>query len=263
MRRQLALGTEFLARPYDAGAEYRFPRSVCGDARRERVGVIDQPACQREAVQRGTGGQRVKNDGHALCHRLGEREIIASQLSVRLAALPRIEFALDRHCCLLHVGDLLAQCVGIGCGVCRFGCRCFRHRGWRFDSRLHRRQLCLPQRALCFLFGAMNAQKRRLVLAICVLRVVHKREDLEILRVGDRVVFVRVALRACEARSHPDGQCRVRAIHHRGVAKLLVVCSALVVCHGVAVKGGRSELLVCWSREQVAGELLDGELIER
>ena len=264
VRRQLALRAEFLARPHDAGAEDGFPKAVRGHARRERIGVVHQPAREREAVLRRSGGEGRKRRGHALLHLLGQREIIAAKLHPRLALLPGFKVAHDGHSDLFHVGKLLAQrgdslLVGLpvirrrrsgAVGLCG-------GRGCGFHLCLQRGDFRLPLRALRLLLIGVKAEHGGLVLAIRVLRVVQKREDLEILRVRDRVVFVRVALRAGEARAHPDRHRRVRAIHHRGVAKLLVVR------HRVAVEGGRDELLVGRARQQVAGDLLDGELIER
>ena len=52
------------------------------------------------------------------------------------------------------------------------------------------------------------------------------------------------------------------AVDHRRDAELLVIGAALGVALGVAVKRGGQTLVGGGIRQQVAGELLDGELVE-
>ena len=71
-----------------------------------------------------------------------------------------------------------------------------------------------------------------------------------------------VALSTGDRRAHPDGHRGVDAIDNRNVSKFLVVRSALVVGQCVAVESSRDELIFGWFRQQVASDLLDGELVE-
>ena len=59
---------------------------------------------------------------------------------------------------------------------------------------------------------------------------------------GDRVILVGVALRACHGSTHPSRHRGVGAVHHGNVAELLIIGATLVVGLGVAVEGGGDEL---------------------
>jgi hypothetical protein len=119
------------------------------------------------------------------------------------------------------------------------------------------------------MFAALgfDEQRRCLIHAIRVGAAIEERQCLVVLRVRDGVVFVRMALRAAPRQPHPNAHRRIRAIEHGGDAIFLVVGSALVVGHRVAMEGGGDELLFAGSfvlipREQVPRELLARELIE-
>ena len=94
-------------------------------------------------------------------------------------------------------------------------------------------------------------------------RIIHERHHLKILTMRDRIVFVRVALRAAEREAEPRRARRRHAVGHGVEAKLQRVNSAFFVQHRVAVKAGRHLLLARRPRQQVARDLLDGELIKR
>ncbi len=117
---------------------------------------------------------------------------------------------------------------------------------------------------------ALRLQLRRVervqggfVLLVGIGGLVEEGVELEVLLERDGVVLVGVALRAGHRRAHPDRKGGVDAVDHGGVAELLVAGTALVLGHGVAMEGGGDELRVRGLGQQVAGQLLDGELVER
>ena len=78
----------------------------------------------------------------------------------------------------------------------------------------------------------------------------------------DRVVFVRVALRAADRETEENGAGRGRPVD-RGLGAIeLEIRPGLVVLQRIAVKAGGDLLLERGIREEVARELFDGELIE-
>ncbi len=72
-----------------------------------------------------------------------------------------------------------------------------------------------------------------------------------------------MALGAADRRRHPDGERRVDAVHDGHVPELLVVGAPLAVGHRVPVEPRGDELLLRGIGQQVAGKLLDRELVER
>ncbi len=109
--------------------------------------------------------------------------------------------------------------------------------------------------------GCGRGDHGRLVGLIGVCRLVEDRIELVVFLIRERVVLVAVALGAAHRQAHPDLHRGVDAVLDRGHAELLVVGSAFGVGHRVAMKG-RGDLLVegrAW--QQVAGDLLDGELV--
>ena len=103
---------------------------------------------------------------------------------------------------------------------------------------------------------------RAFVCSVCVLGLIQYSEDLKILRLGDRVELVGVALRAGHRDPHPDRHGGVDAIDDSYVTKLFVVGATLIVGQCVAMKGGGHQLLVRWVGEQISSQLFDGKLIE-
>ena len=98
---------------------------------------------------------------------------------------------------------------------------------------------------------------------IGVLALIEQGEEAVVIDLGDRIVLVRVTLGAADGEAHPDLHRRVHAILHRGHAEFLVVRAAFVIGHRVAMKGGGDLLILGRIRQQIAGELFDGELVER
>ena len=79
----------------------------------------------------------------------------------------------------------------------------------------------------------------------------------------DRIVFVRMTLRAACRQPHPDRTGRRNAVDHRIEAKLQRVDTTFFVQHRVSMETGRDTLIDCRIRQHVARELLDRELVER
>ena len=79
---------------------------------------------------------------------------------------------------------------------------------------------------------------------------------------GDRIVFVRVAPRTTHRQTHEGGGCGFDAVDD--ILDLILVGNrpAFEIDHVVAVEAGGHLLLARGIRQQVAGQLLDGELIE-
>ena len=89
------------------------------------------------------------------------------------------------------------------------------------------------------------------------------RRELIVFALRERIEFVIVAAAAVEGQPHPDGAGRLDAVLHVIDARLLGDAAAFAIDHVVAMKAGGDELRRRRIRQQVAGELLDRELIER
>ena len=94
-------------------------------------------------------------------------------------------------------------------------------------------------------------------------RVVHERHQLVVRPVRYRVELVRVTLRTAQREAKPRGAGGVDAIDHRVESELKRIDAALLVDHRVAMKTSGHALRQCGARQHVAGDLFDGELIER
>ena len=92
--------------------------------------------------------------------------------------------------------------------------------------------------------------------------IVEVGHEAEIVVVGDGVVFVGVALRAAGGKAKPSRAGGGDAVGHGVVAELERIDTAFFIEHGVAMKAGGDDLLGRGVGEHVAGELLDGELVE-
>ena len=79
----------------------------------------------------------------------------------------------------------------------------------------------------------------------------------------ERVVFVVVADRTTGGQAHPHGRRGLRAVHGVAVNPLLVDAAALAGGDVAPVETRGDELVLRRVREQVACELLNGELVER
>ena len=128
---------------------------------------------------------------------------------------------------------------------------------------LQRGHLQLGGRPLLFLFIRKQADKRRLVAFVAVLGVVENREHAEVLLLTQRIVLMIMALRAGHRGAHPHLHGGVHAIDHRHVAKLLIGCTAFVVCLRVTMKCSGDQLIVGRLIEQIASQLFARELIKR
>jgi hypothetical protein len=79
----------------------------------------------------------------------------------------------------------------------------------------------------------------------------------------DGIVFVGVALGAGHGEAEPGGGGDMDAIDHGVEPVLEGIDAAFLIDHGVAVEPGGDALIERGVREQITGELFDGELIER
>ena len=111
--------------------------------------------------------------------------------------------------------------------------------------------------------GGRGRHGRLFVAAVGIGRLVEKGVKLIVFPLREGVVLVVVALGAAQRQAHPDLHGRINAVLDGRDAKLLVVGSPFRVGHRVAMKGRRHKLLERRLRQQVAGDLLDGELVER
>ena len=92
--------------------------------------------------------------------------------------------------------------------------------------------------------------------------VIEVGHEAEVVVVGDRVVFMGVALGAAGGEAEPGGAGGGDAVGHGVEAELEGVDAAFFIEHGVAVKAGGGDLFRSGIGKHVAGELLDGKLIE-
>ena len=117
------------------------------------------------------------------------------------------------------------------------------------------------------LLGRRHRQTRRRVVGADAVEplfghVVEKGVKLVELLGTDGVVLVVVAFGATHGQSHEGRPQRVDPIHHVFVEVFVGIGSALVVGHVVAHEAGGHPLGHCGVGQQVAGQLLDGELVE-
>ncbi len=99
------------------------------------------------------------------------------------------------------------------------------------------------------------------MLASC--RIVQKREHPVILFLRERIELVVVALRALDGEAENAFADGVHAVEHRLHAELLGIDAAFLVDHRVAQKAGGHDLILRGVRQQIAGDLLDDELVVR
>ena len=99
-------------------------------------------------------------------------------------------------------------------------------------------------------------------LAVLVDAVEEGRERV-VVGLRDGVELVGMALRAAERQAEPGRAHGVHAIQYVIDARFLGVAAALAVGHVVALEAGRELLLGGRIREEVAGELFEGELVVR
>ena len=111
-----------------------------------------------------------------------------------------------------------------------------------------------------FLFGFLLRREQR---QLRFGRVVHERHQLVVRPVRYRVELVRMTLCTAQREAKPGGAGGVDAINHRVESKLERINASLLVDHRVAMKTSGHALRQCGARQHVAGDLFDGELIER
>ena len=135
--------------------------------------------------------------------------------------------------------------------------------GWGiFELGFELMDFVLERGALGLLLGSKEAVEGGFVFFVGVGGLVEEVVELVVFGDGDGVVFVGVALCAGDGGAHPDGHGGVDAVDDGGVAEFFVAGAALVLGHGVAMEGGGDELVLGGLGEEVAGELVDGELVE-
>ena len=132
----------------------------------------------------------------------------------------------------------------------------------------------LPIRRALFQFGFHVAHpplqlRDDALLFICVSRdaafvvAIDEREQPIIFLLRQGIIFVVVALGALNREPEHALADRVHAIEHRVHPELLGVHAAFFIEHRVAQKTGRHNLVLRGIGQQIAGELLDNELIIR
>ena len=93
--------------------------------------------------------------------------------------------------------------------------------------------------------------------------IVEEREELIVLLLRDGIVFVRMTLGAADGQPQPHAACRGNAIKNRLNPELLLIGPAFRVGECLAMEGRGQPLVGRRVREQIAGQLLEGEPIER
>ena len=100
------------------------------------------------------------------------------------------------------------------------------------------------------------------IVSISILSLIKDRIQPVVFRLRNRIVLVRMALRAAGSETHPDLQRRVDSILHSDGAELFVIRATLVVAHRVAMKGRCDELIGCGVLNQITSKLFDSHLIQ-
>ena len=108
-----------------------------------------------------------------------------------------------------------------------------------------------------------NGQEGRIASGVGIAGVVEEAEAGVILLMPDRIVGMAVALDATHGKSLENLPRSDVAIHRGEQAELLVVGAALTVCLGQAVEGGGEFLIQRGAGYEIAGELVDDELVVR
>src|SRR5262249_15161086 len=92
---------------------------------------------------------------------------------------------------------------------------------------------------------------------------VEKRGELIKLLLLDGIVLVIVALRAAYGKAKPNRAQRGCAVEHLLITELFGIGATLTIRQRVAIEAGSDYVIDGAVRQQVARELLDGELVER
>ena len=183
-------------------------------------------------------------------------------LQLRDSSLVSRKLLEHRHGGRLLVIELLPQALDEVAGrskLRRFGGILSRRRNLAFDFRdllLHRRTLRIDR-----LPG--DAYEGCLVLSVLVGGVVQDRVETEIFPLRERIVFVVVALAAGDCRAHPGAHRGVDPIDDRHRPELFVDRATLAIGERVAMETGGHLVVERRTRQEVAGDLAERELIER
>ena len=94
-----------------------------------------------------------------------------------------------------------------------------------------------------------------------LVRVIQQREHPVVFFLREWVELVVVALRTLNRQAEDALADGVHAVEHRFHAKLLGIDAPLLVGHRVAQKAGSHDLVLPRVRQQVAGDLLDDEVV--
>ena len=114
---------------------------------------------------------------------------------------------------------------------------------------------------LAGVLGQLRGQVGRRDMVGRFVGVVQQRHDTVVVRVQDRIILMGVALGAVHREAHPGSPGGAHAVDH-GVETVFVgVDAAFFVQHRVAVEAGGDEVVWRGAGEEVAGELLDAELV--
>ena len=133
---------------------------------------------------------------------------------------------------------------------------------WSLELLLEKRDAAFEAIRFGLLLRGGGGNRRRFIGLIVVLGLVVEGEEPIVLIVPEGVIRMAVALDAAEGRPHPDLPRRVDAVKHGRDPELLVVGSPLGIGHGVSMEGRRDELVEGSVGQEIARDLLDGELIE-
>ena len=120
-----------------------------------------------------------------------------------------------------------------------------------------------PLVALRFHAGRVDLVEGRLVALITIGALVEEGVGTEIFVDRDRIVLVGMALRAGHRGTHEDRVGGVDAVDDGGVTEFFVARAAFVLGHRIAMEGRGDELVFGRLGQQVAGHLLDDELVVR
>ena len=300
MRRRIPLIAEFFAGFDDADAENLLPQPVDGDPRRERIGRVDDPAGQSQAIELDSRRGRMQCSRNARPDRFSSILEFAAHCNVRrpLGAffhhqrrrdhlvhfgLNCSDFFLTRYpvgrraamMCRQLVELRLSALIGRQVDDCRDLSRKCRAIDGRFPlakARIDARGLFVEAhfrlgqprgqpRAVPFAPHVRRFEHRRL--AVVVFGRIEDREELVIFLLGKRVVLVVVALGAADRRPHPDLHRCVHPIDDRSMAVFFGIRAPFRVVRRVAMKTGGDQLCRGRVGEQIARQQLDCELVVR
>ena len=107
-----------------------------------------------------------------------------------------------------------------------------------------------------------NFQERTFITPIRVGGIIKDGKHAVEFLLANGIILVIVALAAGHGGTHPDGHGGIYPVNDGHVAKFLIISAPLAVGLGVAMEGSSRELILGRVGQQIAGHLLDGELIK-